>query len=309
MCGIVGLFVKDPALEPSLGKLLAPMLGSLAERGPDSTGLAVYSRPEPGEEDAWRISLRRPSRSIDWGRLASAATTAVEAAPSPATGQAGCRMVVRGDAAVVITSADPTTVIEALRGAEPGIEVLSYGHRVEIIKDIGEAPEVCRRYGVADLGGYQGIGHTRMATESAVTPRHSHPFSPAADLCLVHNGSFSNHNTVRRRLQAEGVLFDSDNDSEVAARFIASRMAQGDDLEEAMRWVQKVFDGFFTLLVTSATQFAVVRDPFACKPATVAETERYVAMASEYRALAALPGITDAMVFEPQPEVVYTWTR
>jgi glutamate synthase domain-containing protein 1 len=301
MCGIVGLFIKDPALEPSLGALLAPMLDALAERGPDSTGLAIYSRPEPAEEQAWRISLRRPHPSIDWGTLSVAA---MEEA-----GQASCRMEQRGDAAVVITAADPALMIKALVGAEADLEVLGYGHRVEIIKDIGAAPQVCERYGVASLAGYQGMGHTRMATESAVTPRHSHPFSPAADLCLVHNGSFSNHNTVRRRLQAEGVVFDSDNDSEVAARFIASRMDRGDDLEEAMRWVQKAFDGFFTLLVTSATQFAVVRDAFACKPATVAETDRYVAMASEYRALAALPGITDAVVFEPKPEVVYTWSR
>jgi methylamine---glutamate N-methyltransferase subunit A len=228
MCGIVGVLVKDPSLEGQLGALLVPMLEALSERGPDSTGVAIYRR---------------------------------------------------------------------------------LGEPVEIVKDVGPAPEVCHRYGIAGRTGYQGIGHTRMATESAVTARHSHPFSPAPDLCVVHNGSFSNHASVRRRLQAEGVTFDTDNDSEVAARYIGARLATGDDLEEAMRWVQKAFDGFFTLLVTTATQFAVVRDNFACKPATVAETDRYVAMASEYRALAHLPGIADATVFEPAPGEIYTWTR
>jgi glutamate synthase domain-containing protein 1 len=211
-----------------LGALLVPMLEALSERGPDSTGVAIYR---------------------------------------------------------------------------------ALGESVEVIKDIGPAPDVCRRYGIAGRAGYQAIGHTRMATESAVTARHSHPFCPAPDVCVVHNGSFSNHASVRRRLEADGVTFDTDNDSEVAARFIGSRLAGGDDLEDAMRWVQKEFDGFFTLLVTTANQFAVMRDDFACKPAVVAETDRYVAVASEYRALADLPGIGDAVVFEPAPGEIYAWTR
>jgi methylamine---glutamate N-methyltransferase subunit A len=228
VCGIAGVFVKDPRLEPQLGALLVPMLEALTGRGPDSTGVAIY----------------------------------------------------------------PTS-----------------GEPVEVVKDIGPAPVVCRRYGIAGRSGYQAMGHTRMATESAVTPRHSHPFCPAPQVCVVHNGSFSNHASVRRRLEADGVTFDTDNDSEVAARFIGSRLAGGDDLEESMRWVQKSLDGFFTLLVSTATQFAVTRDDFACKPAVVAETDRYVAMASEYQALADLPGIGDATVFEPAPGAVYVWTR
>jgi glutamate synthase domain-containing protein 1 len=228
LCGIAGVFVKDPNLERELGALLVPMLEALSERGPDSTGVAIYR--------AW-------------------------------------------------------------------------GEPVEVVKDIGPAPEVCRRYGIADRTGYQGIGHTRMATESAVTAGHSHPFCPAPDVCVVHNGSFSNHASRRRRLEAAGATFDTDNDSEVAARFIGSRLAGGDDLEASIRGVQKSFDGFFTLLVTTATQFAVTRDDFACKPAVVAETDRYVAMASEYQALAGLPGVGDANVFEPAPGEIYVWAH
>jgi glutamate synthase domain-containing protein 1 len=178
-----------------------------------------------------------------------------------------------------------------------------------VVKDVGAPAAICARYGIPGWAGYQGIGHTRMATESAVTTAHSHPFAPAADLALVHNGSFSNYATIRRRLARNGIYCDTDNDSEVAARLIAVRMAEGADLEEGLRTVLKEMDGFFTLLVTTATQFAVVRDSFACKPAVIAETPDYVAMASEYHALAGLPGVTGARVFEPMPEEVHVWSR
>jgi glutamate synthase domain-containing protein 1 len=148
-----------------------------------------------------------------------------------------------------------------------------------------------------------------MATESAVTTEHSHPFAVAADLALVHNGSFSNYATIRRDLTDTGIRFDTDNDSEVAARFIANEMASGGaDLAEALRRLMKVFDGFFTLLVASSNSLAVVRDSFACKPMVIAETPDYVAVASEYVALADLPGIEKATVFEPAPEEIYTWS-
>jgi glutamate synthase domain-containing protein 1 len=183
------------------------------------------------------------------------------------------------------------------------------GSTLEVTKDVGAGVDVCRRYGIANKTGYLVIGHTRMATESAVTPAHSHPFVAEPDLCLVHNGSFSNYASVRRRLQADGVAFDSDNDSEVATRFLAFRLAAGDDLEEALRWMAKELDGFYTLAITSADSLAVIRDAFACKPAVVAETDRYVAVASEYRALAGLPDIEGARVFEPNPAEIYLWSR
>jgi glucosamine 6-phosphate synthetase-like amidotransferase/phosphosugar isomerase protein len=228
MCGIAGLFLKDDTLDAQLGELLVTMLELLADRGPDSTGVALYD-----------------SRSR-----------------SP-----------------------------------------------EIIKDTGSARVVCALHGVASRSGSQGIGHTRMATESAVTAHHSHPFTPDGHLCLVHNGSFSNHASVRRKLTAQGISFDSDNDSEVAARFLGWRLAEGDDLTGALRNLTRELDGFFTLLIADPGRFAVVRDAHACKPAVVAETVRYVAVASEYRALATLPEIESARVFEPDPEEIYTWSR
>ena len=178
-----------------------------------------------------------------------------------------------------------------------------------VIKDVGLPKDICARFGVAGRGGYQAVGHTRMATESAVTTEGAHPFTPLPDLALVHNGSFSNYASVRRKLAREGIRCTTENDSEVAARFIGNEIGRGADLADAMRLVSKEFDGFFTLLVTTGSQFAVLRDAIACKPAVIAETDDYVAMASEYHALAGLPGVEQARIYEPAPETVYAWAR
>jgi glutamate synthase domain-containing protein 1 len=190
-----------------------------------------------------------------------------------------------------------------------GVQPVSWGETLEVFKDVGSPRQICDRYGIPARSGYQAVGHTRMATESAVTTAHSHPFSPAPDLCLVHNGSFSNYFTVRRDLEAEGERFDTDNDSEVGARLISRRLAEGADLGEALETLMTTLDGFYTLLVSTRDQFAVVRDAAACKPAAIAETDDDVAMASEYRALAGLPGIEKAKVFEPMPEEIHLWSR
>jgi methylamine---glutamate N-methyltransferase subunit A len=296
MCGIVGLLLKNPALHPKLGEFTAPMLDVLASRGPDSTGVAIYSHDAP--QGALKYSLSAPADDYDWDGFAAAAEAA-----------AGLPVEVRrrGNDAVVVTSLDAERGPGLLTRIDPSLRLFGYGAAIEVYKDVGPAAEVCARYGVSGLGGYQSMGHTRMATESAVTTEHSHPFAVAADLALVHNGSFSNYASVRRELAAGGASFDTDNDSEVAARYIAREMSAGADLTDALRGVLKVFDGFFTLLVTSGQEFAVIRDSFACKPMVVAETDDYVAVASEYVALADLPGVERAKVFEPMPEEIYTW--
>jgi len=295
MCGIVGLRLKNPDLYPVLGELVVPMLDVLASRGPDSTGVAIYRHDTPA--GALKYSLCAPADDYDW----AAFIAAFGAAGQPA------ELHRRGRDAVMVTGIEPERARRLLDDVDPAVRLFGYGTAMEIYKDVGPAAEVCARYGVAGMSGYQASGHTRMATESAVTTEHSHPFASAADLALVHNGSFSNYASIRRELAAAGVRFDTDNDSEVAARFIAREMDSGADLTEALRRVGKVFDGFFTLLVTSGTSFAVVRDSFACKPMVVAETADYVAVASEYVALADLPGVEKAEVFEPMPEEIYTW--
>jgi glutamate synthase domain-containing protein 1 len=310
MCGIVGLHLKNPGLQPRLGELLSQMLEAMTTRGPDSAGIAFYADRDPapaaqGQGRELRYSLRS-DEAIDWDLLAE--RIAAE------TGQ-GLRVEPLGsDSAVFVsppaeTSAGEASFLAAVRRVAPQVTVPGFGRSMVVVKDVGAPAAICARYGIPGWGGYQGIGHTRMATESAVTTAHSHPFAPAADLALVHNGSFSNYATIRGRLARQGIRCDTDNDSEVAARLVASRMAEGADLEEGLRTVLKEMDGFFTLLVTTRTQFAVVRDSFACKPAVIAETPDYVAMASEYHALAGLPGITGARVFEPMPEEVHVWSR
>jgi methylamine---glutamate N-methyltransferase subunit A len=294
MCGIVGIRLKNADLAPRLGELVTPMLEVLASRGPDSTGVAVYHRDVP--PGALKYSLCAPAADYDWAALLAALRF-----------PAGLRA--HGRHAVVVTAVPPERALPLLADADPAVRLFGYGSAIEVYKDVGPAAEVCARYGVAGMAGYQAIGHTRMATESAVTTEHSHPFAVAADLALVHNGSFSNYASVRRELAGQQIRFDTDNDSEVAARYIARELAAGADLTGALRGVLKAFDGFFTLLVATAGAFAVVRDSFACKPMVIAETADYVAVASEYVALADLPGVEQARVFEPMPEEIYTWAE
>ena len=291
MCGIVGLHLKDSSLEPQLGSLAAQMLEAMTDRGPDSSGIGIY---ESGIAGSTRYSLRAPSTSYDWATLG-------------ATLSADVRRL--GPDAVLSSPIGSSEFLTGLAEAAPEVTLVSWGQDLEVFKDVGSPKEICDRYQIRSRSGFQAIGHTRMATESAVTTDHSHPFSPASDLCFVHNGSFSNYFTVRRDLEAEGVRFDTDNDTEVGARLVALEMERGADLGDAMRALMKTMDGFYTLLVSTKDQFAVVRDPFACKPAVIAETSDYVAMASEYHALAGLPDIEKAEVFEPMPEEIHVWSR
>ena len=263
MCGIVGLHLKNPGLQPRLGELLTQMLEAMTTRGPDSAGIAVYADRDPapatqGEE--LRYSLRS-DETIDWDLLAKriAAETGRELRVEPLGSNS-----VGSDSVVFVSPAAETSFLAAMRRAAPQVTVPGFGRSMVVVKDVGAPAAICARYGIPRWGGYQGIGHTRMATESAVTTAHSHPFAPAADLALVHNGSFSNYATVRGRLARQGIRCETDNDSEVAARLVAARMAEGADLTDGLRTVLKEMDGFFTLLVTTRTQFAVIRDSFAC---------------------------------------------
>jgi glutamate synthase domain-containing protein 1 len=290
MCGIVGLHLRDPRLYPQLGRLLESMLCQVVERGPDSAGVAVYGDRRRCPEGHAAISVLDAPADIAT-RLPDALVTAA------------------GDTTVVAAPLSVDALVDAVRAAAPDVTVVGSGTELTVYKGTGHPRELAATYDLANAQGWQGLAHTRMATESAVTPEGCHPFSVGPDQCLVHNGSFANHATIRRELRREGVEFDSENDSEVGARFVASRLAQGEDLDKALRLLCERFDGFYTLLVTSADGFAVVRDAIACKPAIIAETKTWVAMASEFRALAELPGIDAARIYEPEPERVYAWTR
>ncbi len=295
MCGIVGLHLRDPGLYPQLGRLLETMLCGVVDRGPDSAGVAIYGDRRRCPEGWAAVSVLDAPADL---RDALAAALPVDV-----------RATAAGDTTVVAAPVAPEALADAVRRAAPGARVVGVGADLTVYKGTGRPRTLAGTYGLAGATGWQALAHTRMATESAITAAGCHPFSVGVDQCLVHNGSFANHATIRRELAAGGVVFDSENDSEVGARFVASRLAQGDDLDTALRTVCERFDGFYTLLVTTADGFAVVRDAIACKPAVIAETDAWVAMASEFRALAALPGIDAARIYEPRPERVYAWKR
>lgn len=298
MCGIAALQLRDPALRGSLGALMHGMLCEIVDRGPDSAGLALYD--DERLTPAGTATVTVLDAGVDAAELAAALQRLLPADANATVTDFGETMLIN---AAVATE----TLEAAIDQATPDARIAGRGRHVAVLKGTGHPLELADRYDLRGTTGIQGLSHTRMATESAVTASGSHPFTVADDLCLVHNGSFSNHATIRRQLRAEGVHFDSENDSEVAARYIAWRLGKGDDLTAALERLGRTFDGFYTLVVTTATSLAVVRDPIACKPAIIAETDGWVAMASEYRALAGLPGIEHARIFEPAPGVVYTW--
>jgi methylamine---glutamate N-methyltransferase subunit A len=296
MCGIVGLYIKRDALRAELGARLSDMLEQLAIRGPDSAGVAFYRDPAPA--GSCKVSLHSPAGEANWDAL---------------TGEFERRFGeaslcgVRATHAVFVIAADPADVQGWLRSEHPELTLTSAGATIEIYKEAGPPTEFVRRFSLADISGSHALGHTRMATESRVTTEHSHPFSTGLDLCLVHNGSLSNHNRLRRVLQRQGIQFQTDNDSEVAAGYLTWRMREGASLEQALEGCMEDLDGFYTFAVGTADGFAVLRDPIACKPAVMAETDDWVAMASEYRAIAVLPGAEDAVSWEPEPGRVYSW--
>ena len=298
MCGIVGLFVKNPALEPRLGGLLSGMLETMTERGPDSAGFAVYGAGEGGGASL-KLTLRGPDRA--------SLARAVEGLSSHLGMDLGPRE--RDTHTVIAVPEEREAEARAWLAGNPGTDVVGAGRLMELYKETGLPASVAARFGLAGMAGSHGIGHTRMATESAVTTDGAHPFSTGHDECLVHNGSLSNHNALRRRLAREGLSFATDNDSEVAAGYLTWRMRSGASLGQALEASLADLDGFFTFVVGTRTGFAVLRDPIACKPAVMAEHDDYVAFGSEYRALAGLPDIEGARVFEPEPARVYAWER
>ncbi|MEC9199648.1 MAG: glutamine amidotransferase family protein [Pseudomonadota bacterium] len=296
MCGIVGLFLKQDALRPKLGDMLTDMLITMTDRGPDSAGIAIYGEEAEGSV---KITIQSDTPETNFDGL--------EAALGAAIGGAVTVKPVNTHAVLVLPVEKEAEAIAFLDSK--GLRIMGVGTSMEIYKEVGLPKDVAARFGLRDMVGSHGIGHTRMATESAVTTMGAHPFSTADDQCLVHNGSLSNHNQMRRKLAKKGIFTKSENDTEVGAAYISSRIADGATLGEALEGTISDLDGFFTFVTGTKNGFGVVRDPIACKPAVMAETDDYVAFASEYRAFADLPGIEAARVWEPEPATVYFWER
>jgi glutamate synthase domain-containing protein 1 len=296
MCGIVGFLAKKRLMCESLGEFVVPMLTCMGERGPDSAGLALFSQPLP--ESLRRFSLYVDDPAFAWDTWADVFRS---------QGGFQFELDVVGQHAILRSPLAPVEFRDWLKVHFPAVHLLSVGRSIDVYKDIGHPREVSDRYGFAEMQGTHCVGHTRMATESAVSPAHAHPFTAGEDFCLVHNGSLSNPYSIRRKLERLGIVFETDNDTEAACRFLEWRMKEGDTLHAALNRAFAELDGFFTLLMATANQLVLVRDAFACKPAIVAESDDYVAISSEYRALAHLPNINHAHLFEPLPEQIYSW--
>ena len=298
MCGIAGLFLKDRTLEPELGAMLSSMLVTLTDRGPDSAGIAIYGAETEGVAKI-TVQSAMPGQDFDGleRKLAEASHGSAKVTPCDT------------HAVIHLDAARSEATRAALPAISPRLRVMGVGASVEIYKEVGLPTDVLKRFAIAGKSGSHGIGHTRMATESAVTTLGAHPFSTGLDQCLVHNGSLSNHNNIRRELRRQGVTFETENDTEVAAAYLSTAMKHGKNLSEALESALDDLDGFYTFVVGTRSGFGVLRDPIACKPAIMAETDRYVAFGSEYRALVGLPGIERARVWEPEPATVYFWDR
>jgi amidophosphoribosyltransferase len=293
--------VKKPELRTELGKMMVPILVGMTARGPDSAGLAVFTDPVPGSGRKYSLYAdgRAGGSDFNWGGLHHdfGAHLGVES-----------QVQAHGNHAVLATTLEPKAVRVWLAEHYPQLHLLSAGRAMDLYKDVGTPRQVADRYGFARFAGTHVVGHTRMATESAVTPDRAHPFTAGEDFCLVHNGTISNPFQIRRQLEHRGIRFQTDNDTEAACRFLEWRMREGDDLESALQQGFEVFDGFYTLLMGTGDKLALVRDAFSCKPAVVVETDDYVAISSEFHALAHLPDVTNARIFEPAPEEIYSWT-
>lgn len=295
MCGIVGLLIRNPELRPRLGELMLPILVGMSSRGPEAAGLAVFNTDAGART---QVSLFSDAPGYDFAPLVGRHHARFGEKPE---------LVVHGQHALLRSGQTGDALRAWLHAECPELHVLAVGHAIALYKDVGTPAQIAQRYGFERLAGTHVVGHTRMATESAVTPAHSHPYTAGEDFCLVHNGSLSNPYEIRRMLEPRGIAFETDCDTEAACRFLEWRTREGDDLHTALKRGFDVFDGFYTFLMGDATQLALVRDTFACKPAVVAEHDDYVAIASEFHALAHLPGIDDARIFEPVPEQIYVW--
>jgi amidophosphoribosyltransferase len=296
MCGIVGLYIKNPKLQGKLGEMFTPMLIEMTSRGPDSAGVAIYR--DQVKKGHLKLTLAADSDDFDWKNIDSGLEKALKCDVKTQKVANHC---------ILVTDVEEAEARQWLKANAPKVRVVSAGKTIEIFKEVGLPADVADRFDLRSAHGTHAIGHTRMATESAVTTAGSHPFSTGDDVCLVHNGSLSNHNRLRENLKKKGIEFLTQNDTEVAAGYFTDKLRDGASLKEALQAGLKDLDGFYTFCIGTADGFAVVRDPFACKHAVLAETDDWVAMATEYRAIAHLPGADKAKIWEPAPETIYTW--
>ena len=285
MCGIAGIIHKQAGKGVNIGEQMTSMLQALKHRGPDSTGYAMY-----GEDNGNQIMRFKVAEAADLegsydihaeieGRLALIDSRLAELGVKIVKKESPTEYAHRYE---IEFSGDMKKVADFIEDIE-GVEILSIGNSLELVKDLGDAATVSGQYGLNSFNGTHGIGHTRMATESDVDIRSAHPYwaYPFSDVAVVHNGQLTNYWTNRRALERKGHRFSSNCDSELIAVYIADRMNQGDDLETAMKNSVEYLDGVFTYLVATKDELGMAKDVMAAKPMVVYEGDDMIALASE----------------------------
>ncbi len=303
MCGIAGIMLKSPA---DIGKKMVRMLDGLQHRGPDSTGFALYREGLP-ERLVVRILLKCSSQSVEGKNRAKKVKAIINGFGLKILSEEYNKEHYR----IEIPGLDSVKELSYTLENQAGVEILSIGSALEIIKDIGGAIEVDERYGVSGFTGTHAIGHVRLATESVVDTSRAHPFWAYgfSDVAIVHNGQITNYFKMKRRLEKHGYQFRTDNDSELVAVYLADKLDRGLSLEEVLKRSVDELDGTFSFLVSTRDGFGFAKDHLAAKPMVVLETEEIVAVASEEVALNRLfPGV-GLDTYEPFPGAYKTWQR
>jgi glutamate synthase domain-containing protein 1 len=311
MCGIAGIIYRDHDNGHRVGRDLTRMLQSMKHRGPDSTGFALYRAPSHelvirvkladgpvnGDLD-FAADMRRRRREVDAKLRAAGAQ--VLSAEEINEYTVSANLAYEGD---LKRLAD---YVESV----PRVEVLSLGHALEIVKDLGDARTVGSSYHLDDYFGSHGIGHVRMATESDVDISNAHPYwaYPFSDVAVVHNGQLTNYHQWRRRLERLGHRFASECDSEIIAVYLAQKMEHGASLEEAMRQSLEDLDGVFTYICVSEDALGMAKDELAAKPLVLYEGDDMVALASEEIAIRAVID-REIETYDPYESQVMVWTR
>lgn len=303
MCGIIGFLNKSGKITP-VGQVLLPMLEALGCRGPDSSGVAIWGAPEAG----WLLRVKLGESNVAHGEAYIARARAIEVAAQSVGNVSKVEITGAYARLVVDGTAEVEALLSTIEAVDREIEVVSCGHALEIVKQVGTPEQLENTFHVSAMSGTHGIGHTRLSTESRIDLSHSQPFGAHGlpDIATVHNGHITNYHKMRRIYEQRGVRFYTENDSELIGIYLNDRLSRGDSFEEALHASQRDFDGSYCYLAANETVFAYVKDGFGFKPLVVAETEEWVAIATEEIALRSVLG-DGFTALEPPAHSLQIW--